>query len=135
MQRRQRRAILEEHGLFEAPVHCKRAFWQGYNLRRRRPAAKLGELATELLSGDSSRLPRRLGELTDLWRAVVPADCKGRSRVEVFSRGRLIVIVDSAATKYFLGRQLGGALLVSLNDRLGGAVVKRIDYRIGSPVS
>jgi hypothetical protein len=76
-----------------------------------------------------------LGKLTEVWRAAVPADYRGRSRVEAFSRGRLIIIVDSAATKYFLGRQQGGTLLVSLNDRLGGAVVKRIDYRIGSMMS
>ncbi len=135
MERPCRQAIMEEHGMVGAPVPLRQVFWRRYNLRRRRPTARLGELAAEVLARGPSRRSRKLGELIEAWRAAVPAGYGRRSRIEAFARGRLIVIVDSAATKYFFGRQLGERLRTSLNEQLGAAVVNRIDYRIGSPVT
>lgn len=132
MKTSRRRMILDAHDMTYAPRHRQEAFWRRYNRRGRWGAAKLGDLASELVSDQSVRSACRLQEVVEAWRAVVPTDYDSVSRVEAFSRGRLLVVVANAATKYFLSRQVGEALITGLNGRLGGPVVKAIQYRVGS---
>ena len=137
--KRSRRAILESHDLLIAPRDCQRAFWQQYNRRWRHWVPKLGDVAFDIVSDQSIRAARRLDRLSELWLEVVPVKYRDLTRVESFRAGRLWVSVDCAATRYYLGRQVGGSLVAALNQRMEeGATgrrivrVERIDYRVAS---
>lgn len=128
-----RRTILRSHQLENAPPAVQELFWRRYNQaswRRRRPAS-LQELL-DLVTGDSRLLPAEpLAEAADAWQQVLPDEFKNAARVEGLSGGRLRVVVDSAATRFVLSRQLGQALIDAVNARIGPETVRRIDYRIG----
>ena len=127
-----RRKILEEHGLSVAPPWRQRLFWQSYDRGRRvsRNLAMLGPIAGGLLTEQALRSANRLSWIEKAWREVVPEPYGSRSRVEVFSRGNLVVAVDSAVTKFYLVRLGGAGLAQTLNAFLGGSIVSRVEYRI-----
>ncbi|MBN2562377.1 MAG: DUF721 domain-containing protein [Phycisphaerae bacterium] len=129
---RRRRAILEDHDVLAAPAWRQDLFWRSYNRKGWRGAAKLADLASAALSEGTLRSARRLEQLAEAWRSVVPMGYERSSRVEGFSHGRLVVLVDSAATRYVLSRQVGRALVAALNGYLREARVRAIEYRVGS---
>jgi hypothetical protein len=131
-----RQEILEEHGLFGAPAWRQQAFWRTYNLqRRRRSTGALGDLAAKAVSDQALGRARLLGRVRSAWQTVLPPQYAARCEVESFRRGRLLVAVDSATTKYVLSRQLGEALRTLMNDYLGASLVHSIGYRIAGAAS
>ena len=135
-----RNAILQAHGLLYAPRPRQEEFWQRYNVERRRRwrMATIGDVAGTLLREDSPKLGKAFLQVTKAWEAVVPREYVARSRLDGFTRGTLSVTVDSAATRYVLGRQRVRSILADLNGNLHneGAnawiTVRWIEYRVGS---
>ena len=127
-----RREILRDNDLAVAPRWRQVLFWQQYNRARRRrgATANLAEVAEQLLSIQGLRSARRLYRMEQAWREVVPAPCSSRSCVETFSQGKLVVGVDSAATRFYLSRQAGADLVEQLNACLGEPAVNRVEYRV-----
>jgi len=132
METHRRQKILQERDLQYAPRYCQDMFWQRYNHRVWRVATRVGDVTAEIMSDQALQSARRLRAVARAWQAIVPAGYEKLSRIEGLARQRLQVTVDSAATKYYLSRQVGEKVLASLNDHLGGQVVKRIIYRVGS---
>jgi hypothetical protein len=60
---------------------------------------------------------RRLGELIELWDALVPAEIADHTRLTALRGGVLHVAVDSSAIAYELDRLLREGLLVTLRQR------------------
>lgn len=126
-----RRKILDDHGLTIAPRAVKSFFWRRYNTSSRRKAGLLGELAAEIVSRQPTAGPGQLARLSDAWLSILPDELGRSTKVESFSGGRLQVIVDSAATRYVLGRQLAEQLTAALNEVVGATLVRKIDYSVG----
>jgi hypothetical protein len=127
-----RQRIVAENDLASASPMLREAFWRSYNSRRRPEAVGLGELATELMDESLRGSNVSSDVLAEAWREVLPAEFATRTCVEGLSRGRLRVMVDSAATRFALSRRMGQALVDAINARLGRVVVRRIEYRMGS---
>jgi hypothetical protein len=129
-----RRTILRSHQLENAPRALQELFWRRYNQttwRARRPAS-LQELLDSVAKDARLQPAGPLDELKAAWRRIVPEEFQRSTRIEGLSVGRLRVAVDSAATRYVLGRQIGPSLVDALNAAIGLEVVKRIDYRISA---
>ncbi len=131
-----RRDILRDNDLELAPRWRQVLFWEQYNRARRRRGAtrNLADLAEQLLSNQGLRSARRLCRMEQAWREVVPERCSSQSRVETFSQGKLVVGVDSAATRFYLSRQAGVDLVEQLNAYLGEPAVNRVEYRVRAAV-
>jgi len=128
-----RQDILDAHGLAGASRWRQHVFWRTYNAQRRRrarPTPVLGDIAAKAVSAEVLASARLLGSVRVAWQTVLPPQYVARCRVESFRRGGLLVLVDSAATKYVLSRQLGEALRTLMNDCLGSKLVQSIEYRI-----
>src|SRR6185503_2278902 len=115
-----RRAILDEHGMRLAPPNVQRAFWGRYNLRSKGRTGKLGDYAALLLSDEALRATRRLQSVREAWLAVVPAEFASRTDVESLRSGCLRISVDSASTRFVMARSIGATVLVALRARLAG---------------
>lgn len=73
-----------------------------------------------------------LARVRVLWQAILPAEYEGRTEVEQVGGGRLMVRVDSAATRYALGRRHGRVLLEALRRELPGVNIAEIRYRLAA---
>jgi 2-polyprenyl-6-methoxyphenol hydroxylase-like FAD-dependent oxidoreductase len=131
-----RREILDQHELLPAPRACQELFWLRYNRQRRRwRTVHLSDAVASVVSDAAVRSAQRLGGMEQAWGQVVPAEYATASRVESFRGGRLVVTVDSASTKYMLGRH---ALLNALNEKVSAngdkraGAVRQIEFRVGS---
>jgi hypothetical protein len=132
-----RREILDQHELLPAPRACQELFWLRYNRQKRRwRTVHLADAVASVVSDAAVRSAQRLGGMEQAWGQVVPAEYAAFSRVESFRGGRLVVTVDSASTKYMLGRH---ALLNVLNEQVSAngdkraGAVRQIEFRVGSP--
>jgi hypothetical protein len=128
----ERRSILNEKDLVTSPGWRRRVFWQGYKHWRSRSVRRLGDAMSQLSSESTLQSLGVLGELAQAWQSVIPPNCRDCSTVTAFIRGkgRLVVSVDDAATKYALSRQAQSAVIRRLNGTLGEDMVKSINYRI-----
>jgi hypothetical protein len=125
--------------LAAAPQVCREFFWLRENRRRKRrwSVCRLGEVATEVMSEKGLWSARRLLEVQEAWGRVLPERYEALTRLESFRGGRVVITVDSASTKFALGRQAGSDLLERLNEELGtnpngrAVAVRRIEYRVG----
>ena len=131
---RNRQAILTQNGLHQAPPALQEAFWRRYNQPRRREVAELGQLAADWLAEGRDGADR-LEAVVAAWREVVPATILGRTRVEGLGRGRLRVMVDSAATRFTLTRRMGHTLIDAINAKMGKTAVRWIDCRVTNLMS
>jgi len=113
---------------------AQRVFWQRFNRRGRRPAAALGDLTQQLLADERQgpAAARKLMQVDEAWRAVVPSHLASESRVESLRGGRLTIRVASAATRYVLARNLARTLPTALRAKLPDIRISRIDYIIGA---
>lgn len=133
-----RRQILSKEDLLAAPRACQQAFWLRRNRQRRRQnAARLGDVATEIVSEESLAGDSQVVLIAQAWRELMAKEYLGLTAVESYRNGRLMVTVDSAATKYSLSRRLGGEFMQTLNrtaedSGLTQARVRRIAFRIGA---
>lgn len=129
-----RAAILEREGLSAATPQAQEEFWRRYNFtpwRRRLPAA-LGDVVQRVwpeTAGKKSGLAERLAAA---WQRVLPAEYAESAKVDGYTGGRLKVLVDNAATRFVLERQLGDVLIAAVNQEVGSQAVQRIDYRVGN---
>ena len=129
-----RTSILEVHGLQFADRDAQRAFWLRYNGTRRRQPAALADVARQLLADERQgpAAARKLMQVDDAWRSVVPPHLSAESRVESLRGGRLTIRVASAATRYVLARNLARTIPDALRAKLPDIRISRIDYIIGS---
>lgn len=132
--RRSRQEILAREELQAAPLLYQKQFWARYNSRR--PTARvasLGDVVAGIVSEGALWAAKRLGGAEEAWREVVPRNMAAKTRVESLRRGRLVVMVDSASTRYVLARRLSPVLVEALNKHplLARTPVKTIEYRIG----
>lgn len=127
-----RRQILMDADLLAAPRTCQQAFWMCRNQKfRRRPAVRLGEVAFDLVSDAAVAGASEVPALARAWREVIPCEYRGLAAVESYRDGKLVVTVDSAATKYALGRRLGDEFMSAMN-RVASSRVRRIVFRVGA---
>jgi hypothetical protein len=131
-----RREILDQHDLLPAPRACQELFWLRYNRQKKRwRTVHLGEAVSAVVSDAAVRSAQKLGGLARAWGQVVPAEYAGSTRVESFRGGRLVIMVDSASTKYVLSRQALIEVLneqVSANEGRRAGAVRQIEFRVGS---
>ena len=126
--------ILEDHGLQFADRESQRAFWLRFNGNRRRQPAALADVARQLLADERQgpAAARKIMQVDEAWRAVVPPHLAAESRVESLRGGRLTIRVASAATRYVLARNLARTIPDALRARLPDIRISRIDYIIGA---
>jgi len=127
-----RRAILAAHGLDLAPAACREFFWLGYNRRRRRQPRPFAELAGPALHEALRAAESDLAQVRAVWRELLPARYAACTEVEQLAGGRVTVRVDSAATRYALGRRHGRALLEALRGQLPAIRITEIRYRLAA---
>ena len=132
-----RREILDEQELLPAPRASQQLFWLRYNRGKRGwRTVHLSDALAGVVSNAAIRSAQRLEGLAEAWGQVVPAEYAASTRVESYRGGRLVVTVDSAATKYVLARQ---PLLQILNEQVWAnegrraSAIKLIEFRIGTP--
>jgi len=104
---------------------------------RRRPVVRLGDVATDLMDDAVIAGAGHVSVLSKAWRELVPREYFGLTAVEQYRDGRLLVTVDSAATKYALSRRLGDEFVAALNRATDGFAepsgrVRRIAFRVGT---
>ena len=91
---------------------------------RTRPERDLGIASAILdLRKRSQRTHRRLGDLIDLWRAIVPPRLADHTRIASYRAGVLHVVVDSTAAQFELDRALREGLEAALRSRFRGTLV------------
>ena len=129
-----RTSILESHGLQFAGRDAQRAFWSQFNKNRRRQPAALSDIAQQLMADErmGPAAARKLAQVDEAWRSVVPPLIAAESRVESLRGGRLTIRVASAATRYVLARNLARTIPDALRARLPGIRISRIDYILGT---
>jgi hypothetical protein len=131
-----RREILDEHELLPAPRACQQLFWLRYNRQKKRwRTVHLSDAVAGVVSDAAVYSAQRLDGLAEAWGQVVPAEYASSTRVESFRGGRLVVTVDSASTRYVLGRQPLLAILneqVSRNEGRRVGRVRQIEFRVGT---
>lgn len=119
-----------------APAAMQHDFWRRYNHRSKyewRKAISVGDLLGRLLpDGAVTATSGGATKLDDAWRQTVPTMYHARTRAESLNRRCLRVVVDSAATRFKLSREIGAETLKGLSEQLGGVSIVRIDYRVGS---
>jgi predicted nucleic acid-binding Zn ribbon protein len=74
---------------------------------------------------------KQLGDLTELWHQLVPAELARHTRLESFTRGTLRVAVDSSARLYEVDRLLREGLRNQLIHRHKGATLRKVQLRVG----
>ena len=130
-----RREILDEHDLLPAPRACQQLFWLRYNRQRRRwRTVHLSEAVAGVVSDAAVRSAQKLEGLAQAWGQIVPSEYARSTRVESLRSGRLVVMVDSASTKYVLARQPLLDILneqVSANEGRRSKTVRQIEFRVG----
>lgn len=135
MDRRQK--ILSEADLLAAPRACQQAFWLRRNREtRRRPVVRLGDVAADVVDDAALAGAGQVTVLSKAWRDLLPREYFGLTAVEQYRDGRLLIMVDSAATKYALSRRLGDEFVAALNRAAARAErdsgrVRRIAFRVG----
>jgi len=129
-----RTAILQNHGFQFADRDAQRAFWLRFNGNRRRQPAALADVARQLLADERQgpAAARKLMQVDEAWRTVVPSHLAAESRVESLRGGRLTIRVASAATRYVLARNLARTIPDALRAKLPDIRISRIDYVIGT---
>ena len=129
-----RSTILKDHNVEFADRDTQRAFWLRYNGTRRRQPAALADVARQLLADERQgpAAARKLMQIDEAWRAVVPAHLAAESRVESLRGGRLTIRVASASTRYVLARNLARVIPDALRAKVPDIRIARIDYVIGS---
>ncbi len=128
-----RTAILQREGLSSAPPGVQEEFWRRYNFvpwRRRLPAA-LGDLLAKAWPESAGQKSGLLDRVEAAWLRALPAEYADLTKVEGLTGGRLRILVDSAATRFVLERQLGGSLVAAVNEAMGASDVGRIEYQVG----
>lgn len=71
----------------------------------------------------SQRTQRRLGDLIEIWRAVIPPRLADHTAITGYRAGVLQVIVDSAPAQFELDRALREGLEATLRSRFRGTLV------------
>lgn len=95
----------------------------------------LGDLAATAWPEAAQAIDGTVRRIDSAWQRVLPAEYAEAARVEGFRSGRLLVSVDSAATRYVLERQLGDKIREALNAELGSNEISRIEFRLGRPAA
>lgn len=130
-----RRELLDAEGLRYGAADARALFWARHNLQRsrrfRQPLTAVGLLTGQLIKHQSSGDAERIGRAIQAWSCVVPANCRGKCRVDGLFKGRLTVIVDSKSTGYVLRRQSYQALLDGMENQAPGLGIERIVFRVG----
>ena len=78
----------------------------------------------------AAKTHKRLGELIDLWREVLPEALTAHTVLTGFRNGVLQVKVDSSATLFEIDRLLRGGMETELRSRFRGSL-SRVKTRIG----
>lgn len=128
-----RERILRQGGVADAPRDVQEEFWRRYNFvpwRRRLPAA-LGDLLAKAWPESAGQKSGLLDRVEAAWLRALPAEYADLTKVEGLTGGRLRILVDSAATRFVLERQLGGVLVAAVNEAMGTQDVGRIEYQLG----
>lgn len=99
--------------------------WRGRKPRDLSIAA-LMEAAVE----DAAKTHKKLGELIELWRELLPEEVASQTVLTGFRSGVLQVKVDSSATMFEVDRLLRGGVEAELRRRFRGSL-SRVRTRIG----
>ncbi|MBS3734936.1 MAG: DUF721 domain-containing protein [Phycisphaerae bacterium] len=86
------------------------------------PAVPLAHSMTRLVKHRLARHVRRIGQLADIWDAVIPDGLREHTALSSYARGVLRVAVDSAAHRYQLRMLLDGGLRREIQARFSGAL-------------
>ena len=85
----------------------------------------------QMTADNATRVQRRLGELIDVWREVVPPRIADRTALASLRNGVLQVTVDSAATAFEIDRLLRSGLDGEIRRRFRGNLT-RIRTNVGT---
>lgn len=93
--------------------------------------APLSEAMLEFFHGQVARRQSKLATVADAWCHLIPASLLERCALESFHRGRLTVVVDSAAHLYQLRQVLLAGLESQLLASCRGAGLRKILLKRG----
>jgi len=93
------------------------------------PDLSLGFLSDQF-KREVARPYQQLGDLSALWRELLPASLVERSRLAGLSRGVLHVDVDNPAAHYEIDRLLRGGLLKQLITSHKGPALRKVSIRV-----
>ena len=101
---------------------------------KKEPARAFDALGPEMVSFFKNSVQKRhtkLGQIAECWSRLVPELLNDHCALESFSRGTLVVIVDSSAHLYELKQLLLAGLEAQLLVACGAAGLKKINLRVG----
>jgi hypothetical protein len=94
-------------------------------------ASPLGGELIDFYQRQVEKRKSKLGKISEAWDALVPQQLQERSCLEGFHRGRLTVIVDSAAHLYQLKQMLLAGLEKQLCNACKGAGLRKVAVKRG----
>lgn len=96
-----------------------------------RPGAPLGPELVGFFKNSVQKRHTKLGKISECWSQLVPELLNDHCALESFSRGTLVVIVDSASHLYELKQLLLSGLERQLLVACGSTGLKKINLRPG----
>jgi hypothetical protein len=94
-------------------------------------AARLGDLAKELMETRISHRQERFGSIPEIWNRLLPEELRRHCKIAGFSGGRLKVLVDLPAYMYEL-QLCKSELLRELKCQCPRANIKKIQFVLGT---
>lgn len=94
-------------------------------------AARLGDVAKELMETRISPQQARFGSIPEIWNRLLPEELRRHCKIAGFSGGRLKVLVDLPAYMYEL-KLCSSELLSELKCQCPRAQIKKIQFVLGT---
>jgi hypothetical protein len=94
-------------------------------------AARLGDVAKELMETRISPRQARFGSIPEIWNRILPEEFRRHCKIAGFSGGRLKVLVDLPAYMYEM-QLCSSEILSELNCQCPRAHIKKIQFVLGT---
>jgi hypothetical protein len=94
-------------------------------------AARLGDIAKELMENRISPKQAKFGSIPEIWNQLLPEELHRHCKISDISGGQLKVLVDSPAYKYEL-QLCSSELLSELQQQCPRAHIKKIQFAVDS---
>jgi hypothetical protein len=115
--------MMNEDEQIHSAVKCRK-------VRHMNGAARLGDVAKELMEGRISPQQARFGSIREIWNRLLPDELRRHCKIAGIAGGRLKVLVDLPAYKYEL-QLCSSELLHEIQQQCPRAHIKKIQFVAG----